>query len=209
MAQDPYEILGVAHDASEEDIKSAYRRLAKKYHPDLNPGDAAAAQKMNEINAAYDRIKNPQSYRNEASSNPYGYSNPYSNYNPFTGYNPYGNGNTYSSEQSEADSNQQTYQDPFEEFFRQAGNQRTYYYYSNSQNNQTYRPRFGFGRLIFLFILINLLFSMCASPRYTYYPYYYYGYGSKSTSDASTGWDSGSTETGHYSASSSNSTGKH
>lgn len=60
MSGDPYKVLGVAPGASDEEIKSAYRRLAKKYHPDLNPGDAAAAQRMNEINAAYEQLKNPQ-----------------------------------------------------------------------------------------------------------------------------------------------------
>ena len=56
---DPYHVLGVSQDASEEEIKKAYRKLAKQYHPDLNPGNAAAAEKMNEINAAYEQIKNP------------------------------------------------------------------------------------------------------------------------------------------------------
>jgi molecular chaperone DnaJ len=56
--QDPYRVLGVSPDATEEQITKAYRKLAKKYHPDLNPGDAAAEQKMREINAAYDQIKN-------------------------------------------------------------------------------------------------------------------------------------------------------
>ena len=56
---DPYSVLGVSKDASEEEIKRAYRRLAKKYHPDLNPGDPEAARKMNEINAACEQIKNP------------------------------------------------------------------------------------------------------------------------------------------------------
>ena len=58
MVQDPYKILGVSPDASDEEIKKAYRDLTKKYHPDLNPGDERAAQKMHDINAAYDAIKN-------------------------------------------------------------------------------------------------------------------------------------------------------
>ena len=58
MYQDPYKILGVSPDASDEEIKKAYRELTKKYHPDLNPGDEEAARKMNDINTAYDQIKN-------------------------------------------------------------------------------------------------------------------------------------------------------
>lgn len=51
---------GLTPDASDEEVKRAYRALAKKYHPDMNPGDAHAAEMMNKINAAYDQIKNPQ-----------------------------------------------------------------------------------------------------------------------------------------------------
>ena len=59
MFDDPYAVLGLKPGASEEEVKRAYRQLAKKYHPDMNPGDPYAAKRMNEINAAYDQIKNP------------------------------------------------------------------------------------------------------------------------------------------------------
>ena len=60
MIEDPYKVLGVSPDASDEEIKRAYRNLAKKYHPDRNPGDAEAAKKMQQVNAAYEQIKNPE-----------------------------------------------------------------------------------------------------------------------------------------------------
>ncbi len=84
MIDDPYKVLGLAPDASDEDVKRAYRRLAKKYHPDLNPGDQEAARKMQEVNAAYDQIKNPEKYRQQPGQdrqNPYG-----GYYDPFGGY---------------------------------------------------------------------------------------------------------------------------
>lgn len=59
MFDDPYKVLGLPRDATDEQVKQAYRRLAKKYHPDMNPGDANAAKMMNDINAAYEQIKNP------------------------------------------------------------------------------------------------------------------------------------------------------
>ena len=54
MAADPYQVLGVARDASQKDIQKAYRQQAKKLHPDLNPGDKNAEQKFKEVTAAYD-----------------------------------------------------------------------------------------------------------------------------------------------------------
>ncbi|HWR12946.1 MAG TPA: DnaJ domain-containing protein [Rectinemataceae bacterium] len=54
---DPYKILGVLPDTSAEEISKAYRKLAKKYHPDVNQGSPEAAKKMSEINAAYEQIK--------------------------------------------------------------------------------------------------------------------------------------------------------
>jgi len=59
VKRDPYEALGVERKASDADIKKAYRRLARKYHPDVNSGDASAQKKFQEIAAAYEILKDP------------------------------------------------------------------------------------------------------------------------------------------------------
>ena len=92
MVKDPYQVLGVSPDASDEEIKKAYRDLTKKYHPDLNPGDASAAEKMHDVNAAYDAIKNgtaqQQTWDGGAAQQAYG---PYgwAGFNGAGGFNPY------------------------------------------------------------------------------------------------------------------------
>ena len=145
MSRDPYEVLGVARGASEDEIKQAYRKLAKRYHPDLNPGDATAAQKMNEVNQAYDRIKNPQAHQQQT-SNPYtgGYQqNPYSQYTYTYSQSSYGQGSQ----------NQGSYQDPFEEFFQNFQSQSgTHYTYHRA------RP-FSLLRLIIIISLLSRLVS--------------------------------------------------
>jgi len=58
--RDFYEVLGVGKDSSDTDLKKAYRKLAKQYHPDVNPGDKAAEAKFKEANEAYEVLSDPQ-----------------------------------------------------------------------------------------------------------------------------------------------------
>src|SRR5579862_9824541 len=56
MAKDYYKTLGVPRNADEKEIKSAYRKLARKFHPDVNPGDKTAEAKFKEVSEAYDVV---------------------------------------------------------------------------------------------------------------------------------------------------------
>jgi DnaJ-class molecular chaperone len=59
MTETPYDILGVRRDATQEQIRGAYRKLARKLHPDLNPGDRAAEERFKRVSAAYDLLGDP------------------------------------------------------------------------------------------------------------------------------------------------------
>lgn len=93
---DPYKVLGLDRNATDDEVKIAYRKLAKQYHPDANPGDKNAEQKMKEINAAYDMIINHKetinsygdSYNNNQNNGPYTGS-PFEGFNPFSGFDPF------------------------------------------------------------------------------------------------------------------------
>ena len=93
MVTDPYKVLGVSRDATKEEIKKAYRKKGKEFHPDLHPDDPNATAKMAEINEAYDMLTNPEKYKKQEQTSS-GY-----NRNPYGGTqgNPYGNrqGNPY------------------------------------------------------------------------------------------------------------------
>ena len=171
MPKDPYAVLGVPHGASEEEIKAAYRRLAKQYHPDLHPGDAAAAQRMNEINAAYEQLKNPQA---GSSYQPGGYQQ--------TGTYQQHSGGCY--RQPEEQQNAwSAYEgaDPFEEFFGDAFRSGSFHYtcYNTDDRQERHyaqRPRFSLLRVFLFMMLLSSLLSMCSFGGRSRYNSYYYGY---------------------------------
>jgi molecular chaperone DnaJ len=97
MIDDPYAVLGVSKNATQDEIKKAYRQCAKKYHPDLHPNDPEAVRKMNEINEAYDMLMNPEKYaakraqqqqqqRQQQQYNPYGQQRSYGGEGQYGGY---------------------------------------------------------------------------------------------------------------------------
>ena len=59
---DPYQTLGVSREATQDEIRKAYRRLAKENHPDLHPGDKAAEARFKDISAAYDIVGDPNQF---------------------------------------------------------------------------------------------------------------------------------------------------
>jgi molecular chaperone DnaJ len=71
VADELYKTLGVSKKASEEEIKKAYRKLARKYHPDRNPGDAAAEEKFKEVQGAYDTLSDPEKRKEYDSGGPF------------------------------------------------------------------------------------------------------------------------------------------
>ncbi len=89
MVRSPYEVLGISENATADEIKTAYRKKAKECHPDLHPDDPNAQEKMNEVNAAYDMLSNPDKYQTwKAQQAAYGNGQaPYGSYsNPYGGY---------------------------------------------------------------------------------------------------------------------------
>jgi DnaJ-class molecular chaperone len=107
MAKDYYQVLGVGKDASEKDIKKAFRKLAKQYHPDANPNNPGAEAKFKEINEAYEVLSDPEK---RAQYDRFG--------NDFRQYQGWGNGGsrTYTNVDDSA------FSDFFESLFGSVGN---------------------------------------------------------------------------------------
>ncbi len=89
MSKKFYEILGVAHDASQDDIKRAFRKLAQKYHPDKHRGEKEAEEKFKDINEAYEVLKDPSK---RAHYDRFGTAGPGPGAGPGAGYNDVGFG---------------------------------------------------------------------------------------------------------------------
>jgi len=94
--KDYYKILGVSKDASKEEIKRAYRKLAKKYHPDLNPGNKEAQERFKEINEAYEVLSDDNKRRQyDAFGSAYNFTHG-QNFDPSQfGFENFGNGYRY------------------------------------------------------------------------------------------------------------------
>ena len=91
--RDYYEVLGVSKDASDDEIKKAYRKLAIKYHPDKNPGDKEAEAKFKEVNEAHDVLSDKQK---RARYDQFGHAGVGgASGNPFAGGNPFGQGGNF------------------------------------------------------------------------------------------------------------------
>ena len=202
MTRDPYEVLGVSRGASEDEIKQAYRRLAKQYHPDLHPGDAACAKKMNEINEAYDLLKNPQAYQ------------AYRQQQQQSAYQQ-----AYRQQQSAYQQQNQQYYDPFSAFWggQSQGQDQphyTYTYYTNyrpqqdgddAQNQNQYQWTYRhtrrrgsiLGKIFLIYLLFQLFYGLFGGCSYVYLNPYGYSTYDNSSSYSDT-YQSGSQQTDPY-----------
>ncbi len=143
--QDPYKVLGIEMTATDDEIKKAYRKLAAKYHPDLNPGDKIAEQKMQEINSAYELIKDIRSgKKTEAAA----YGNENQTYGQGVNYGGYWYGGNYGQNGYGRAYTQNTQQTQYEEDFEDV-------WKSYTENVRV--VRFPFFRILLGFMALRFL----------------------------------------------------
>lgn len=152
---DYYEVLGVTKTASADEIKKAYRRLAKEYHPDTNAGDKAAEEKFKKINEAYTVLSDSEKRKMYDG-----------------GF--YGNGYSRTAGQSRNTAGTGTYDaDPFAEFWQQWARQQSSYQWRNdhSQNSTRHRRNVSAGGILGLslalmgiFFLLKISVAIIFSP---------------------------------------------
>ena len=154
--KDPYEVLGISKSASDDEIKTAYRKLAMKYHPDRNPDDAYAAQRMSEINAAYEILKDPEKVRLYRAGY---YDEPKSGQSQSYSYHSgsaYDTGSRGQDSQARYYYRQYTYKDPRSQNFYQTGDyDRGFYDEGEEEQNSGYNFGFGFFPFFPFFIWTN------------------------------------------------------
>ncbi|MBR4906742.1 MAG: J domain-containing protein [Clostridia bacterium] len=165
MAKNPYTVLGVSENATDEEIRAAYRRLAKQYHPDLNPNDAAAAAKMNDVNVAYDQIKTAEkraAYREASQQQSYHQQHGYGA-DPFQSY--YQSGHGYYGGSYTGGNQNDGNEPPFgwSSVFEEEQQRRTV---------NPYRMRVLRLLLLFLFFTVILMFTRCVLNGCLYTCYY-------------------------------------
>lgn len=174
--EDLYNVLGVQKTSTQDEIKSAYRKLAMKYHPDRNPGDKAAEEKFKNITAAYDVLGDETKRRQYDEFGAYGaYDSQSQNYGNYRSGNYQGNPFGYGwNSGTWGQETQEDFGDAFDQWFRAAnsgrqnsqnGNFRTYTYTkSEPQTRSALFLQFVLNIVITFFGLSFLRFSFFIIP---------------------------------------------
>ncbi len=163
---DLYKVLGVEKTATQDEIKKAFRKLAIQYHPDKNPGDAAAEEKFKEINAAYSVLGDEQK---RAQYDMYGSADAYAHSS--YGQSAYGGGGYANGAYGAGGSTG----DPFWDWFNQAAQQSEYRAYTTEEYSRRRRPSQPFTRksalsMLIRSIIIFLLSVSCIRISFIFIP---------------------------------------